>query len=63
MKASALGNLANRGNAPLEQAGSSQSSGRQPYCSPRLVELGDVRMLTLGGTPGFGDSQVDPREN
>lgn len=62
MKASALGKLAKRGNPPLE-AGLSQPTGRQPYCSPCLVELGDVRMLTLGGTPGFGDSQVDPREN
>ena len=29
---------------------------RRPYVSPRLVELGDLRSLTLGGSPGFGDS-------
>jgi hypothetical protein len=31
---------------------------RRPYASPRLVELGDLRSLTLGGSPGFGDSGV-----
>lgn len=31
---------------------------RRPYISPRLVVLGDLRSLTLGGSPGFGDSGV-----
>ena len=31
---------------------------RRPYASPRLVELGDLRSLTLGGSPGFGDSGI-----
>ncbi|HEX5717660.1 MAG TPA: lasso RiPP family leader peptide-containing protein [Thermoanaerobaculia bacterium] len=31
---------------------------RRPYVSPRLVELGDLRSLTLGGSPGFGDSGI-----
>jgi hypothetical protein len=31
---------------------------RRPYVSPRLVELGDLRSLTLGGSPGAGDSGV-----
>ena len=31
---------------------------RRPYVSPRFVELGDLRSLTLGGSPGAGDSGV-----
>ena len=31
---------------------------RRPYASPRLVELGDLRSLTLGGSPGAGDSGI-----
>lgn len=30
--------------------------GKQPYEAPQLRELGDVRDLTLGGSPGTGDS-------
>lgn len=29
---------------------------REPYETPALVFLGDVRDLTLGGSPGSGDS-------
>ena len=29
---------------------------RKPYRKPRLQELGDLRTLTLGGSPGTGDS-------
>ncbi len=32
------------------------AGGRLPYSPPRLEVLGDVRDLTLGGTPGLGDS-------
>jgi hypothetical protein len=35
---------------------------RRPYASPRLVELGDLRSLTLGGSPGAGDSGTQPRK-
>ena len=36
---------------------------RRPYVSPRLVELGDLRSLTLGGSPGAGDSGMgQPRK-
>jgi hypothetical protein len=36
---------------------------RRPYVSPRLVELGDLRSLTLGGSPGAGDSGIgQPRK-
>ena len=29
---------------------------RQPYTPPELRRLGDLRDLTLGGSPGTGDS-------
>lgn len=32
------------------------STPKRPYRSPRLETLGDVRSLTLGGSPGVGDS-------
>lgn len=31
---------------------------RRPYVSPCLMELGDLRSLTLGGSPGAGDSGI-----
>lgn len=31
-------------------------SGRRPYRSPVLTRFGDVRGLTLGGSPGIDDS-------
>jgi hypothetical protein len=31
---------------------------RRPYVSPCLVEWGDLRSLTLGGSPGINDSGV-----
>jgi hypothetical protein len=34
--------------------------GRPAYSPPRLVSLGDVRDLTLGGSPGFSDSSPQP---
>ena len=38
------------------------SKPRRPYSSPRLSELGDLRSLTLGGSPGANDSGMgDPR--
>jgi hypothetical protein len=40
-----------------------KASARRPYVSPHLVELGDLRSLTLGGSPGANDSGVgDPRK-
>jgi hypothetical protein len=29
---------------------------RKAYQKPELIELGDLRALTLGGSPGGGDS-------
>ena len=34
------------------------AGSRRLYISPRLVVLGDLRNLTLGGSPGFGDSGI-----
>ena len=34
------------------------AESRRPYVSPRLVDLGDLRSLTLGGSPGAGDSGI-----
>lgn len=34
----------------------SEQSGRRTYHPPVLSRYGDVRGLTLGGSPGFGDS-------
>ena len=33
-------------------------SGR-PYTKPELVDYGPIRNVTLGGSPGFGDSGPD----
>jgi hypothetical protein len=39
-----------------------QLSVRRCYRRPRLVRWGDVRTVTLGGSPGAGDSGIgDPR--
>ena len=42
----------------------SRSPGRRRrYREPRLEDYGDVRSLTLGGSPGANDSGVgDPRD-
>jgi hypothetical protein len=31
-------------------------ASRLPYSAPKLTVLGDVRDLTMGGSPGIGDS-------
>jgi len=36
--------------------GDSGKKRRKPYNSPKLEELGDIREITLGGSPGVGDS-------
>lgn len=46
----------------IEPPPSSDAGSRRPYASPRLVVLGDLRSLTLGGSPGFGDSGGQPRK-
>ena len=37
-------------------AAGNTSKPRKPYHKPQLEELGDLRALTLGGSPGIGDS-------
>ncbi|MFC1681760.1 hypothetical protein ACFL1S_08295 [Pseudomonadota bacterium] len=32
---------------------------RKPYSAPKLENLGDVRSMTFGGSPGFGDSGMN----
>jgi len=36
--------------------GAPESAPRLPYEAPRLTFLGDLRELTLGASPGAGDS-------
>jgi len=33
-----------------------KGSDKRPYEKPKLVSLGDIRDVTMGGSPGFGDS-------
>ena len=37
-------------------AGREGAPERRPYLAPKLEVLGDIRDLTLGSTPGAGDS-------
>lgn len=39
-----------------ETAAGTEQSGRRVYHPPVLFRYGDVRGLTLGGSPGTGDS-------
>jgi|GEM_PF-1929577 len=36
-----------------------QIKARLPYAKPTLTILGDMRTLTLGGSPGCGDSGMN----
>lgn len=36
--------------------GDREQRTRRSYAAPRVVVLGDVRTVTLGGSPGAGDS-------
>ncbi len=40
----------------FNQAGAINPDPRKPYREPHLVSLGDLRTLTLGGSPGKNDS-------
>lgn len=40
-----------------EYARREQAEEKKPYEPPRLEDYGDMRSLTLGGTPGVGESQ------
>jgi len=43
---------------PEQRSTSEDAMPKRPYVSPSLVELGDLRSLTLGGSPGAGDSGI-----
>jgi hypothetical protein len=45
----------NVSNPQVERAPAADDA-RLEYQAPQLVRLGDVRDLTLGGSPGIGDS-------
>ena len=32
------------------------SKDKKAYIKPKLIPLGDIRDVTMGGSPGFGDS-------
>lgn len=40
----------------MSHSTSNPHEGRKPYLKPFLTPLGDLRSLTLGGSPGIGDS-------
>ncbi|MCI0417312.1 lasso RiPP family leader peptide-containing protein [bacterium] len=39
-----------------EEINQKNEAKRRPYKTPKLIKYGDIRSLTLGGTPGSGDS-------
>lgn len=43
-------------NAPRALAETPARTGTKTYRLPRLSAYGDLRTLTLGGSPGMGDS-------
>ena len=43
-----------RSNSP--QSSKNQETERKPYRSPKLKNLGELRGVTMGGSPGQGDS-------
>ncbi len=44
------------GTSPLNTPQENSVLAREAYVAPVLTWLGDVRDLTLGGSPGSGDS-------
>ena len=43
-----------RGNSP--ESSKKQETERKPYRSPKLKDLGELRGVTMGGSPGAGDT-------
>jgi hypothetical protein len=37
--------------------------GRRPYRTPELIVFGDLRGITLGGSPGISDSGMNNMED
>lgn len=44
------------GRPAARPAGRESAPERRPYIAPKLEVLGDIRDLTLGSSPGAGDS-------
>ena len=49
----------NRDKLPPHPTGEIQA--KRPYSSPRLIRLGSIRELTLGGATGAGDGAKGTR--
>jgi len=43
-------------SAPAEAFDVRAASARMPYQAPSLTDLGELRDITLGASPGIGDS-------
>lgn len=41
---------------PLQSNPDVQDARREPYSAPRLEALGELRTMTLGPSPGLGES-------
>jgi len=50
-------------NIDTQDSESKYKKKRKPYSRPKLDALGDLRALTLGGSPGLGDSGNEYTEN
>lgn len=46
----------NENGMPAPKQPHGQKTQRKPYVRPQLYPFGDLRSLTLGGSPGVGDS-------
>lgn len=44
-------------------SGPGEGPGRQPYRTPQLTVYGNLRGITLGGSPGAGDSGQQDMED
>ena len=40
----------------INQEENGNKLAKKPYMKPLLTPLGDIRDVTMGGSPGFGDS-------
>lgn len=39
-----------------------QEERKKPYTPPQVLSLGDIRDVTMGGSPGIGDSGGAPQK-
>lgn len=46
-----------------EQKNKTEIISKKPYKKPQLISLGDIRDVTMGGSPGVGDSGGGTPEN